>query len=155
MNKGKKFEEIIKRDFKKLEQSKITRLYDPVGGYGGISNVCDFIAYKYPNSFYFEAKETQINTFNLSKLTQYEDLLEYSGIKGLFAGVLVWFSHKNIITWTSIETIEKLKNIGIKSINCNIPITYDFELNVDVARKYPIIDFNDFINKINIQKSKD
>ena len=142
MNKGKKFEEIIKRDFNKLEQSKITRLYDPVGGYGGISNVCDFIAYKYPYSFYFEAKETQVNTFNLNKLSQYEDLLEYKEIKGLFAGVLVWFSHKNIITWTSIETVEKLKGIGIKSINCTIPITYDFEVKTEIARKYPIIDFS-------------
>ena len=131
-----------------MQGAKITRLYDPVGGYYGIRNVCDFIAYKYPYSFYFEAKETQTNTFNLSKLTQYDDLLKYKQVSGLFAGVIVWFSHKNIVTWTSIETVEKLKEIGIKSINCNIPITYDFEIEVKVARKYPTIIFEDLYNKI-------
>lgn len=142
VNKGKKFEEIIKRDFSLLSQSKITRLFDPVGGYKKIKNVCDFIGYCYPLSFYFEAKITKENTFNLNKLTQYEELIKYKNTKGLQAGVLIWFYNKNKVVWCSIENIEFMKNSNIKSININHKDTYDFELDIKILKIYPKIDFN-------------
>ena len=145
---GKKFEEIIKRDFSKLDNAKVTRLYDPVGGYMGIKNVCDFIAYKYPYSFYFEAKETKQNTFNLKKLTQYDVLLKYDNIKGLYPGVLVWFSIHNKVIWCSIKRLKWLKQNNFKSINIGDNTSYDFELDIKISKKYPIIDFDEFINKI-------
>ena len=148
VNLGKKFEEIIKRDFSLVPDAKITRLYDPVGGYVGIKNVCDFIAYKYPNAFYFEAKETKLNTFNLKQLTQYEALCDYSCVKGLHAGVLIWFSTHNKVVWVGISWIKFLKSQGYKSININEKFTYDLELDIEIMRKYPKIDFQKFINKI-------
>lgn len=148
VNMGKKFEELIKRDFSKLENSKITRLYDPVGGYKAIKNVCDFIGYCYPYCFYFEAKATKGNTFNFSGLTQYEALLEYVGIKGLHPGILVWFYEHNKIVWCDIEHIKQLKENNIKSINVKQLETYDFEIKSKISRLYPIIDFNDFYSKI-------
>lgn len=148
VNKGKKFEELIKRDFSKLDNAKITRLYDPVGGYKAIKNVCDFIAYCYPFCFYFEAKATKGNTFNYSGLTQYEALLEYTGIKGLHPGVLVWFYEHNRVVWCSIEYIKELKEHNVKSININQPESYDFEIECEISRLYPKINFKDFYNKI-------
>ena len=41
-NHGKKFEEKFKNDFLKVENATIDRLYDPVGGFRGIKNICDF-----------------------------------------------------------------------------------------------------------------
>ena len=137
VNKGKKFEEIIKRDFTLLPGAKITRLYDPVGGYKKIKNVCDFIGYCYPLSFYFEAKSTKENTFNLNKLTQYDKLIEYKNTK-----VLIWFYNKNKVVWTSIENIEIMKQSNVKSININHKDTYDFELDIEILKIYPKIDFN-------------
>lgn len=148
VNLGKKFEEIIKRDFSAVEDAAITRLYDPVGGYGGIKNDCDFIAYKYPNIFYMEAKETKQNTFNFKQLTQYDALCYYSGVKGARPGVLIWFSTHNKVVWADIAWVKFLITQGYKSININDKFTYDFELDVEVARKYPKIDFQKFINKI-------
>lgn len=148
VNNGKKFEEIIKRDFSELEGAKITRLYDPVGGYKAIKNVCDFIGYCYPYSFYFEAKTTKGNTFNFSSLTQYEKLLDYAHTKGLYAGVLVWFYEHNKIVWCSIARIEWLKENGIKSININHPSSYDFVVDCEIKKKYPKINFKGFYNKI-------
>lgn len=145
---GKKFEEIIKRDFSELSDAKITRLYDPVGGYGGIKNICDFIAYKYPNSYYIEAKETKENTFNLKKLTQYEALLSYDNVKGLYPGVLIWFSAHDKIIWCSIKTLKWLHDNNFKSVNIKDIYTYDFILDISIVRKYPKINFQYFINKI-------
>ena len=142
VNKGKKFEEIIKRDFVLLQGAKITRLDDPVGGYKKIKNVCDFRGYCYPLAFYFEAKSTKENTFNLNKLTQYDKLIEYKNIKGLQAGVLIWFYNKNKVVWTSIENIEIMKQSNIKSININHKDTYDFELDIEILKIYPKINFN-------------
>ena len=148
VNLGKKFEEIIRRDFSMLEHGKITRLYDPVGGYMGIKNACDFIAYKYPNSYYFEAKETKANTFNFKQLKQYEALCDYIGIKGLYPGVLIWFSTQNKVVWVDISWVRFLMSRGYKSVNVNDEFTYNFELDIEVARKYPRIDFQKFIDKI-------
>lgn len=148
VNLGKKFEEIIKRDFSLVQDAKITRLYDPVGGYMGIKNACDFIAYKYPNTYYFEAKETKANTFNLKMLKQYDELCKYTGVKGLYPGVLIWFSTHNKVVWVDISWVKFLLSQGYKSININSEFTYDFELDIEVVRKYPKIDFQKFINKI-------
>lgn len=148
VNLGKKFEEIIKRDFSLVEGAKITRLYDPVGGYKGIKNVCDFIGYKYPRSYYFEAKETKFNTFNLKQLKQYDALCDYIGIEGLHAGVLIWFSSANKVVWVDIAWVRFLISRGYKSINVRDEFTYNFELDVEILRKYPKIDFQKFIDKI-------
>ena len=150
VNLGKKFEEIIKRDFNKLPGGKITRLYDPVGGFKGIKNVCDFIAYKRPNSFYFEAKETKENTFNLKSLKQYEKLLEYKNIPGLYAGVLIWFSSINEVVWVNINLVEYLKTQNYKSVNIKNPATYDFIVKTHLNKKYPVIDFKQFLMMIEL-----
>ena len=55
-NLGKQFELKFKEDFLKIPESTIDRIYDVTTGYKSISNVCDFICYKYPNIFYIECQ---------------------------------------------------------------------------------------------------
>lgn len=48
VNKGKKFEAKVKEDFSKIPGISIDRLYDPGFKQKGISNISDFIVYRYP-----------------------------------------------------------------------------------------------------------
>ena len=115
---AKEFEAKVKEDWSKLEEVSIDRLYDPEGGYFGISNISDFIAYHYPSIYYFEVKTIKGNTFPLSNLKQYNKLIKKKGIKGVNAGVIIWFyEHENKIIYVPIEVIEQLKNDDKKSFN--------------------------------------
>lgn len=68
-NYGKQFEKKFKEDFLKIQNVSIDRIYDVTNGYSHISNICDFICYKYPNILYAEVKTIKGNTFPLSNLT--------------------------------------------------------------------------------------
>lgn len=117
-NKGKAWELKFKEDFKKsLPDSTIDRIYDQISNYKNISNVSDFIAYSYPNIFYIECKSKKGNTFPFVNLTQYEKLLSKVGIKGVRAGVILWFIDHDIILYVPISTITKMKEEGKKSVN--------------------------------------
>lgn len=97
LNYGKQFEARLKEDFLKISGATIDRLYDTTFGYKSVSNICDFIGYVFPFIFYLEAKSTQGNTFSLAKLTQAEKLKSKIGIKGVNAGVVIWFiDHKKV-----------------------------------------------------------
>lgn len=118
MNYGKKFEAKFKSDFKKsFPGGTIDRLYDSVSGYKSISNISDFIGYNYPNIFYLEIKTHKGNTFPLDNLTQYDDLVEKVGIKGVRAGVIIWFYEHDKVWYVPISTITKMKEDGKKSVN--------------------------------------
>ena len=117
-NKGKKFENKLKEDFvKSLPFGTIDRIYDQMSGYKTISNISDFIAYNFPNLFYLEAKTHLGNTFPFSNLTQYEALLAKVGIKGVRAGVVIWFQDHDRVIYVPIKTVQTMKKDGKKSIN--------------------------------------
>ena len=92
---AKNFELKVKEDWLKLPNSTIERLYDPVGGYNGVRNISDFIAYAYPQIWFIECKTIKGNTFPFSNLSQYERLLGKKGIKGVRAGAIIWFYEKD------------------------------------------------------------
>lgn len=116
-NLGKKFEAQFKNDFLKIPNSTIDRIYDPGFGMKGISNICDFIAYVYPNIYYFECKSKIGNTFPLDNLKQYDKLIQKKNIKGVIVGVILWFIEHDKILFIPIETFEKLKKDEKKSFN--------------------------------------
>ena len=91
MNKGKKFEANVERDWKRtLPKKLILRLPDQQSGYkGSSSNICDFIGFTNKKLFMIECKETDENTFNFAKLTQYDKLLEYKDYEDVYPGVLI------------------------------------------------------------------
>lgn len=89
-NYGKKFEQKMKQDFKRtVPECSIDRIYDSLSGFKTISNIADFIAYKFPYLLYLECKSHQGNTFPLVNLTQYDKLVAKVGIKGVRAGVVL------------------------------------------------------------------
>ena len=114
---AKNFEAKFKEDFSKIPESTIDRLYDTTNGFHGISNPCDFIGYVYPNIFYLEIKTTKGNTLPLDRITQYDKLIKKSGIKGVRAGVIVWFYEKDKIIYVPISQVKKMKDDDKKSIN--------------------------------------
>ena len=118
VNKGKAWEAKFRTDFmKSFPDGSIDRLYDPVGGYYGINNICDFIGYEWPNIYYLELKSHKGNTFPFTCLPQYDKLTSKVGIKGVRAGVVLWFIDHDQVIYAPISTITKMKNDGKKSIN--------------------------------------
>ena len=118
VNRGKKFESKLKEDFERsFPLGTIDRIYDQMSGYKTIANISDFIGYNYPYLFYIEAKTHLGNTFPFSNLTQYDALCSKVGIKGVRAGVVIWFQSHSRVVYVPIKTITKMKKAGKKSIN--------------------------------------
>lgn len=92
-NRGKDFENVIKKAFKRFSDVSIDRLHDQTTGYAGSSNICDFVVYKRPNQYYIECKSTGGKSLPLTRITknQFEGLIAKSKIPGVIAGVIVWF----------------------------------------------------------------
>lgn len=118
VNRGKDFEDIIRGAFNSVPNTTVTRLPDPVMGYLGYRNICDFIIYNYPNQFFIECKTIHGNRFPFSNITdnQYKGLLGVSNIFGVIAGVLVWYVDKDVTKWIPIECVQERKALGDKSM---------------------------------------
>ena len=117
LNNGKKFEARLKIDFEKIKDMTIDRIYDTISGYKTISNICDFLAYHYPNIFYIECKTHKGNTFPLQCFTQYKKLVKKVGIPGVRCGVVLWFIEHDKILYIPVSTFTKLYKDGKKSFN--------------------------------------
>lgn len=115
-NLGKQFELKFKEGFSKIPESTIDRIYDVTTGYKSISNVCDFICYKYPNIFYIECKSHKGASFPFINLTQYSKLKDKVGIKGVRAGVILWLYEKDLVLYVPISTISQMMADGKKSV---------------------------------------
>lgn len=117
-NRGKQWEVKVREDFMRtFPDGTIDRLYDPVGGYVGIKNICDFIAFYKKNIFYLEVKSKDGNTFPFVNLTQYDKLVKKVGIPGVRTGVILWFKDHDIALYVPIKTITDMKKAGKKSLN--------------------------------------
>lgn len=122
---GKKAEAKIKEWLDRPDESySITRLYDPMGGYYGVNNICDYICYKYPNVYYIESKATYNDRFdfNMIRPNQREGLCKVSCIQGCFGWVIVLFAaHKRAFKFnmTDLQILidNDIKSLNIKKIN--------------------------------------
>lgn len=121
VNRGKQFEEVIKQAFEKSEDVSFDRFPDPMAGYAGIRNICDFVVYQNPFQYYIECKAFSGNTLNFaSNITkdQWKGLEEKSMIPGVAAGIIVWFIEHDITSFVPIQQLIFLKNeLGAKSLN--------------------------------------
>ena len=117
-NRGKQFEAQIRKAFEKVSGVSVDRLYDPMGGYVGVANICDFIVYKYPFQYYIECKSCHGASLPFSNITehQWKGLLEKSKILGVKAAVIIWFIDKDITAYVPIQVLQSLKENGFKSI---------------------------------------
>ena len=130
VNRGKDFEGQVQAGFEMIPGVSIDRLPDPMAGYAGVRNICDFIVFKSPTQYYVECKSCYGNTMsiysnnpkqpygNITK-NQWEGLLEKSKIPGVKAGVLVWFIDHDITYWIDIRILQKHRDEGHKSISFN------------------------------------
>ena len=123
MNRGKQFEQIIREDFGKAKNTSVIRLPDPVQGYLGYRNVCDFIVYHYPNQYFIECKTINRDSLPFSNITknQWTGMLEMSKIDGVIAGVICWFIPRDTTLFIPIQLLERYKNEGRKSVSYKDP----------------------------------
>lgn len=116
INRGKQFEKVIQQGFEKVPGVSIDRLPDQQSGYVGSRNICDFIVYKYPYQYYIECKTTHGNTFPLNRLTQFSELVKKHYIKGVCAGVIIWWVDKDVTKFIPIDYFIYLHSRNKKSI---------------------------------------
>lgn len=119
VNKGKAWEEHFKNNWKKcFPNTFVFRLKDNMNGYKETSgNPCDFLCFPGENKlFMVECKEHKGASIPFTAIPQYERLLEYKNYPGVFPGVMLWLSEKNMVLWISITEMEKMVKDGKKSI---------------------------------------
>lgn len=120
ISRGKDFEVEMKKAFSKHSNISLDRFPDPMAGYAGIRNICDFGVYRYPFQYYFECKAFSGNTLNFKAgitKDQWDGMIEKSQIPGVVAGVIIWFIDHNITALVPIQELVQLRNDGAKSLN--------------------------------------
>lgn len=120
INRGKEFEHEIYKALSKVPNVSIDRYPDPMAGFAGIRNICDFGVFRAPNFVYIECKSKHGNTLNFKNdITegQWNGLLEKSVVTGVFAGVIVWFIDHDITAFVPIQELQRLKDEGAYSLN--------------------------------------
>lgn len=150
-NRGKKFEEYIRKSFEKIPGVSIDRLHDQTNGFRGSQNICDFIVYKKPYEYYIECKSVHGNVLPFRNITdtQWEGLAKKSQIQGVFAGVICWWIDKDITKFIPIRHLILLDMNGNKSYR------YDWEgESIEIHGKKKRIffeyDMEGFFNEIRI-----
>ena len=151
VNRGKQFETQIQKAFEKVPDVSIDRLLDPMAGYAGIRNICDYIVYKEPNEYYIECKSCYRNTLNYSNITenQWSGLLEKSKIPGVISGVIIWFIDHDKTIFVPIQKLEYDKKRGLKSVNITHEDTFDTGVIEITGKKKRILfdyDMTSFFN---------
>ena len=131
INRGKQFEERIRKQFEKLKNTFVLRLYDVTMGYSKIDNPCDLIVYKDGTLNLFECKAIHGNALNFKshiRENQWDKLLKYAYIGGVNAGIICWFIDYDITLFIDIQDLDRCKQFGnksfkIKDIN-SVPCVY-------------------------------
>lgn len=120
-NVGKKFEDVVKRCFEKVDGVFIERIHDQTTGFSGSKNGCDFHVYKFPYFLYLECKSVHGNTLNWRNITdnQWASMDKWSKVDGVIAGVLVWFVDRDITAFIPIESMKWLRHLGAKSVHAD------------------------------------
>lgn len=148
VSRGKQFEDAIKKAFLKHPDISPDRFPDPMAGYAGIRNICDFGVFRLPYQYYFECKAFSGNTLNFaSAITkdQWDGLMEKSKIPGVVAGIMVWFIEHDITTFVPIQELSRIREAGAKSLNIKYlaienPLNDDQVLNIRIpGRKKRIL----------------
>lgn len=125
INYGKKFEERFKQDWINSTGGIVIRLYDNTSGYLSISNISDYICYKYPNIFFIECKSHRGASIPFENISQYQKLITLSNTLGVRSGVVLWLYEKDIVLYIPVIVIKQLKDIGEKSVGIRHLDKYD------------------------------
>ena len=117
-DRGKQFEERFKQDWvKAFPHSVLLRLPDQMSGYKTTSrNICDFVGFNDGVLYLLECKSHKGASLPFDKITQYELMKDYTNIKGVRVGVLLWLYEKDVEYYIPISTITQMKADGEKSV---------------------------------------
>lgn len=162
INRGKQFEDVVKKSFLKVDGVSIDRLHDQTNGFLNSANICDFIVYKEPYEYYIECKSVHGNVLSFKNITdtQWNGLLEKSKIKGVKAGVICWWVDKDITRFIPIKLLEVLKTEGHKSIRYDYGHRFPasmrnwgqystIKINGKKKRVFFDYDMEEFLNNVN------
>lgn len=118
VNRGKQFENVIRKSFERVDGVSIDRLNDNTAGFKGVAGICDFIVYKEPYEYYIECKSVHGASLPFRNITdtQWEGLLEKSKIEGVYAGIICWWTQKDTTLFIPIQILEAERLEGKKSI---------------------------------------
>lgn len=118
-NKGKIFEDVIKRSFEEVSDVSIDRLRDAPKKLKNVDNPSDFIVYKYPHQIYVECKSHKGNTlpFSCIREEQIRGMEEKANIRGVKAGLILWYIDHDVTVWIPIRDVVWWFDEGHKSIN--------------------------------------
>lgn len=150
-NKGKAFEQIIHQAFSKVSDVSIDRLRDAPRKLKGVDNPSDFIVYKKPHELYVECKSHKGNTlpFSCIREEQLNGMLNKSQIKGVKAGIIIWYIERDITVWVPISEVVRWKNTGAKSINIkDLDSLSCIYIQGKKKRVYYEYDMNDFLERL-------
>lgn len=157
-NRGKDFEELIRKGFERLSNTTIERMPDPTMGYLGVRNKCDFLAYHFPYVYYLECKTVHSHRLPINNITfnQRTGMLYVSEVRGVIAGVICWFIPEEKTIFMPIQVIERYRLAGEKSINIRKMNDPDFiELMGKKKRVFYDYDFAEFIVTCNARRLGD
>ena len=110
-NRGKQFENVIRKSFERVEGVSIDRLNDNTAGFKGVAGICDFIVYKEPYEYYIECKSVHGASLPFRNITdtQWDGLLEKSKIEGVYAGIICWFIDKDVTKFIPIQLLDYMR----------------------------------------------
>lgn len=157
VNRGKSFEGIVQDCIDRLDGVYIQRLYDPQGGYAGVSNPCDYIVYKRPQFYMLECKSVHKNLLpifspnpkkkygNISN-TQWEETLRATKY-GVVGGILCWWIDEDVTKFLPIQELEIYRNAGNKSIRYDYDLPNSLIIKGEKKRVYFDYDFSEFFEK--------
>ena len=150
VNRGKQFENVIRKSFECVEGVSIDRLNDNTAGFKGVAGICDFIVYKEPYEYYIECKSVHGASLPFSNITdtQWNGLLEKSQIEGVFAGVICWWIDKDVTKFIPIQALQWNKENGYKSIRYNHNGTSFIEIKGKKKRVFFEYDMEEFFNEL-------
>lgn len=154
VNRGKDFENVIRKSFESVIGTFVVRLPDPTNGYLGIRNISDFLIYHYPFLYVLECKSVHGSTLPFSNITdnQWKGMLEASRHPGVVAGVMCWWVEHDITRFIPIAMLQDAKNIGMKSFRYDVfdKLDVDTSILIDGRKKRVFFDYymDDFIRQI-------
>jgi len=122
-NTGKGFEEDIKKSVP--ESWSVYRLVDDMGGFKGVTNMCDFILSSGKALIYAELKSYKAQSIPLNNISQRSTLLKHTGKFNIFPALFLNF-----------RTVDKTFYLGIEKLAL---ITDRKSISVSFCEKHGII----------------
>lgn len=150
-NKGKQFEDVIRKSFLKVPDVSIDRLRDAPRKLKNVDNPSDFIVYKKPHEIYVECKSHKGNTlpFSCIREEQIKGMSEKAKIEGVKAGIIIWFIDHDLTYWVPIEEVVCWRDMGNKSINIKDIYKFNYiEITGKKKRIYFDYDMNKFLEDL-------